>query len=194
MSLPSGSCGSIWCMVRGSTDAVAFVAEWLVNVQLQQLPVGGSQANSESIPGLLAQGRTAMKRDSIGVNLKVLLPSRSPLSFPLCSGQGVVRAGVAHGPERSWRLVGASGRCPVTGAVRPGGLQAVRGQCYCRAAAAQGSEGSAAGLTPEPSAPVMVLYRLHGIRGLPCGATSLPSWFLRVDLLPFQWFHGCPRR
>jgi antitoxin HicB len=34
------------------------VAEWLVNFHLEQLPEGGYLATCESIPGLIAQGRT----------------------------------------------------------------------------------------------------------------------------------------
>ncbi|WP_094561761.1 type II toxin-antitoxin system HicB family antitoxin [Synechococcus sp. 8F6] len=34
------------------------MAEWLVNFHLEQLPEGGFLATCESIPGLIAQGRT----------------------------------------------------------------------------------------------------------------------------------------
>ena len=34
------------------------MAEWLVNFHLEQLPEGGYLATCESIPGLVAQGRT----------------------------------------------------------------------------------------------------------------------------------------
>ena len=34
------------------------MAEWLVNFHLEQLPEGGYLATCESIPGLIAQGRT----------------------------------------------------------------------------------------------------------------------------------------
>jgi predicted RNase H-like HicB family nuclease len=41
-----GSCGTF------------IVAEWLVNFHVEQLPEGGYLATCESIPGLVAQGRT----------------------------------------------------------------------------------------------------------------------------------------
>ncbi len=37
------------------------MAEWLVNFHLERLPEGGYLATCESIPGLVAQGRTVLE-------------------------------------------------------------------------------------------------------------------------------------